>query len=308
VPVIEAALDTVRPAAGAKGIQLQAELDPEASRVLCDPARMQQVVWNLLSNAVKFTPGHGTVKVSLKRVESHVEIGVRDTGQGIGRDFLPHVFDRFRQADSSTTRTHGGLGLGLAIVRHLVELHGGTVNVESEGEGAGASFTVRLPLMTRSAGTSEADTHGYAETEGGREPDCPPSLDGVHVLIVDDEPDARDLLSAALKHCDARVTAVSSANEALDALKQVPPDVLVSDIGMPGADGYELIKKVRALEGENGEPQIPAIALTAYASDSARATALNAGFQKHLAKPIEPSALVETIAGLVKKKETEELP
>jgi signal transduction histidine kinase/CheY-like chemotaxis protein len=298
VPVIEAALDTTRPAAEAKGIQLQAELDPSAGPVLCDPARMQQVAWNLLSNAVKFTPRQGTVRVSLKRFDAHVEMSVSDTGQGIDQDFLPHVFDRFRQADSSTTRRHGGLGLGLGIVRHLVELHGGTVAAESAGDGAGATFTVSLPLMS-----PVSDARPLPEIESGPQLDCEPTLTGVHVLVVDDEPDARDLLTATLMQCEARVTAVASVDEAMSVLKQSPPDVLVSDIGMPVADGYELIQRVRGLEKENGGGQIPAIALTAYASDGARAAAIKAGFQKHLAKPIEPSILVQVIAGLVNKKD-----
>ncbi|MBV9959197.1 MAG: PAS domain S-box protein [Acidobacteria bacterium] len=303
MPVIEAALDTARPAAEAKGIQIQVELDPSASPVLCDPARIQQVVWNLLSNAVKFTPRQGAVRVSLKRFDTHVEVSVSDTGQGISKDFLPHVFDRFRQADSSTTRMHGGLGLGLAIVRHLVELHGGTVRAESEGEGAGATFIVSLPLMPSALDALDGSARPLPEIESAPELDCEPTLVGVHVLVVDDEPDARDLLTAALRQCEARVTAVASADEALRVLAQSPPDVLVSDIGMPVADGYELIQKVRGLEKENGGEQLPAIALTAYASDSARAAALKAGFQKHLAKPIEPSKLVHTIAGLVSKKD-----
>jgi PAS domain S-box-containing protein len=302
VPVIEAALDTSRPAAEAKGIQLQVELDPSASPVLCDPVRIQQVVWNLLSNAVKFTPRQGTVRVSLKRFDSHVEMSVNDTGQGISKDFLPHVFDRFRQADSSTTRAHGGLGLGLAIVRHLVELHGGTVAAESDGDGAGATFIVSLPLMPSAANATEAGGHPLPEIESDPQLDCEPTLIGVHVLVVDDEPDARDLLTATLRQSEARVTAVASADEALRVLKQSPPDVLVSDIGMPVADGYELIQKVRVMEKENGGEPLPAIALTAYASDGARAAALKAGFQKHLAKPIEPSKLVQTIAGLVKNR------
>jgi len=302
VPVIEAALDTARHAFDAKAIQLQVELDPTASHVLCDPARMQQVVWNLLSNAVKFTPRGGQVKVSLKRVQSQVEIGVSDTGPGIAPEFLPHVFDRFRQADSSTTRQHGGLGLGLAIVRHLVELHGGTVSVESKGEGMGATFTVSLPLMIVSNEPEELSGRVLPNIEKHPQLACPPSLEGVRVLVVDDEADARDLLLATLQECEAEVTAVASASEALDAMKQSPPDVIVSDIGMPVADGYELIRKVRQLEGENGGEHIPAIALTAYASAAARAAALEAGFQRHLAKPVEPSKLIETIAGLIKKE------
>jgi PAS domain S-box-containing protein len=305
VPVILAAIDTARPAAKAKGIELETTLDKTASRVLCDPARMQQVVWNLLSNAVKFTPRNGRVEVRLGRVESHVELSVTDTGPGIETDFLPFVFDRFRQADSSTTRMHGGLGLGLAIVRHLMELHGGTVSVESAGEGQGSTFTVSLPLMAISTETSGAGNgRALPEVEDNPTLECAPALDRLRVLVVDDEPDARDLLVATLRQCGAKVTAVASASEALDVLAHSEQDVIVSDIGMPLEDGYMLIRKVREFE-QGRDSQIPAIALTAYASESARHEALEAGFQLHLAKPVEPSTLIEKIAGLVRQKQTQ---
>ncbi len=303
IPVIESAIDTARPAAKAKGIELQIELDPAASHVLCDPARMQQVIWNLLSNAVKFTPQQGRVRVLLNRVESHIEISVSDTGPGIAPDFIPYVFDRFRQADSSTTRAHGGLGLGLAIVRHLVELHGGTVTVENNVHGKGATFTVKLPLMAITALEKSELIGARHQVVSSTQLDCGP-LEGLRILVVDDEPDARDLLVATLEQCGARATAVASAREALDSLKASQPDVLVSDIGMPVEDGYTLIRKVRELEaGQVWKGRVPAIALTAYANDSARFSALEAGFHKHLAKPIEPSILIETIAGLVKEME-----
>ncbi|MBC7911233.1 MAG: PAS domain S-box protein [Pyrinomonadaceae bacterium] len=303
IPVIESALDTVRPAAEAKEIRLQVELDPTASHVLCDPARIQQVAWNLLSNAIKFTPKNGRVRVRLERVESHVEISVKDTGPGINPEFLPYVFDRFRQADSSTTRMHGGLGIGLAIVRHLVELHGGTARVESEGDGHGSTFTVALPLLAVSTNTvGEATEHALPDEKQATLENSL-SLEGLRVLVVDDEPDARELLVVALGQSGARVNAVASAGEALELVAARETDVLVSDIGMPFEDGYMLIRKVRELEREHGAPEMPAVALTAYASETARAQALEAGFQAHLAKPIEPSVLIETISTLMKQKE-----
>jgi PAS domain S-box-containing protein len=304
IPVIESALDTVRPAAEAKEIQLQVELDPAASHVLCDPARIQQVAWNLLSNAIKFTPKNGRVRVRLERVDSHVEISVKDTGPGINPEFLPYVFDRFRQADSSTTRTHGGLGIGLAIVRHLVELHGGTARVESYGDGQGATFTVSLPLLALTANTAEEAKALHALPDVNQATfENSLSLEGLRVLVVDDEPDARDLLIVALGQSGASVKAVASVGDALELLAAGETDVLVSDIGMPFEDGYMLIRNIRELERERGAPELPAIALTAYASETARSQALEAGFQAHLAKPIEPSVLIETISGLMKQKE-----
>ncbi len=301
IPVIEAAIDTARPAAKAKEIKLQIELDPHASHVVCDPARMQQVIWNLLSNAVKFTPRHGLVRMRLMRAGSHIEISVCDTGPGISPEFMPYVFDRFRQADSTTTRAHGGLGLGLAIVRHLVELHGGTVRVESEGEGS--IFTVSLPVMAVSDEYSSRTIPARSNARNSQI-DAWPSLEGLRILVVDDEEDARDLLVATLERCGAQMTAAASTIEALDLLKSAPPDVLVSDIGMPVEDGYMLMRKVRELEQQRAPQQrLPAVALTAYASDGARETALAAGFDIHLAKPVEPLTLIETIAGLVKQEE-----
>jgi PAS domain S-box-containing protein len=295
-PVIEAAIDTARPAAAAKGIQLHTELDPTANRIVCDPARMQQVVWNLLSNAVKFTPKNGRVTVSLKRTDAEVEIGVSDTGPGIAEEFIPHVFDRFRQADSSTTRLHGGLGLGLAIVRHLVELHGGTVKVENRTDGQGTSFVVSLPLTN--VPTAEADA--VAESDRGSLPISTP-LDGVRILVVDDDSDTRDLLVATLLRSGAEPMAVATADEAFDAIRNAPPDVLISDVGMPVEDGYMLMRKVRVLEEQNGSNhRIPAMALTAYVGEGARRTALEAGFHTHLAKPIEPASLIEAIADLLR--------
>jgi signal transduction histidine kinase/ActR/RegA family two-component response regulator len=298
LPVIESAMDTVRPAADAKNIRLQLVLDPAAGPVLGDSERLQQIVWNLLSNAIKFTPKGGRVQVGLKRINSHVEIVVTDTGQGISAEFLPYVFDRFRQADSSITRSFSGLGLGLAIVRQLVELHGGTVHAESLGEGQGATFTVKLPLMAVSPKPSGLEQ--VHPTIGGSVPfDCSPSLNGLRILVVDDEADTRALLIYALEASGAEVVAAASADEAISALTKslIPMDVLISDIGMPDEDGYTLLRRVRALEKEQGG-KIPAVALTAYARTEDRRAALLAGFQFHIAKPVEPGELIAVIANL----------
>ncbi|HLM58582.1 MAG TPA: ATP-binding protein, partial [Pyrinomonadaceae bacterium] len=288
--VVEAAVGVVRPAASAEGIQLQAVFEPGDNRVSGDPARLQQVVWNLLSNAVKFTPRGGRVQVRLGRSDSHAEIAVSDTGAGIAPEFLPHVFERFRQADMGTSRLHGGLGLGLAIVRHLVELHGGTVRAESEGEGRGATVTVRLPV-------TKADGAKPSEQAGAAPSPAPPSLEGVKVLAVDDEADARNLLTEVLSRRGAEVLAASSAAEALGLLKTWRPHVLLSDIGMPYGDGYSLIRQVRALPEELGG-RTPAAALTAYAGEEDRARALASGYHAHLSKPIEPDELSAVVARL----------
>jgi PAS domain S-box-containing protein len=298
--VIEAAVDTVLPAAEAKGIRLQRVLDSGASMVSGDPARLQQVVWNLVSNAIKFTPRGGRAQIRLERINSHVEIIVTDTGYGISPDVLPYVFDRFRQADSTITRMQGGLGLGLAIVRHLVELHGGTVEAESAGPGQGSTFTVKLPLIalrpTELRKTVEEDRVHPAQ--GASVPfHCPPELDGLHILVVDDEEDTRVLVATVLEKCAARVTSAGSAVEALALLKELRPDVLVSDLGMPEEDGYSLIRKVRALPAEEGG-RTPAVALTAYARVEDRLKVLRSGFQTHLPKPVEPAELVAVVANV----------
>lgn len=298
--VIEAAVDTALPAADAKDIRLQRVLDSGASMVSGDSTRLQQVVWNLLSNAIKFTPKGGRVQVRLERINSHVEIVISDTGQGMSADILPFIFERFRQADSTSTRAHGGLGLGLAIVRHLVELHGGTVEAESAGVGQGATFTVKLPLIAMrsvdlSSERSEDRVHPTASSDVPFE--CPPVLDGLHVLVVDDEEDARVFVKTVLEQCGARVSVARSAAEALAALKKLRPDVLVSDLGMPEEDGYSLIKQVRALPSEEGG-RTPAAALTAYARVEDRMKVLRSGFQIHLPKPIEPAELVTVVANL----------
>jgi PAS domain S-box-containing protein len=297
---IEAAVEAVRPAAEAKGVRLQKVIDTGLVSVPGDPMRLQQVVWNLLSNAIKFTPRGGRVQVRLERVNSHVEIAVSDTGAGIAPEFLPHVFDRFRQADGTTTRRQGGLGLGLSIVRHLVELHGGTVRADSPGEGRGSTFTVLLPVApVYSSHTSEERVHPAArETLPAFE--CPERLDGLRVLLVDDEPDTREMLKAGLGRCGAELTVAASAAEALTEIRKRPPDVLVSDIGMPEEDGYELIRKVRALPAEQGG-NVPAIALTAYARTEDRLQALRAGYQMHVTKPVELTELAAVVASLARR-------
>jgi len=298
--LIESSINAVLPAADAKGIRLQRVLDSGASMVSGDPARLQQVIWNLLSNAIKFTPKEGKVQIRLERINSHVEIIVTDSGQGISPDVLPHIFERFQQADSTTTRAHSGLGLGLAIVRHLVEMHGGTVEAESGGEGQGATFIVKLPLVVvRSLNVRRAsDAERVHPTASPGVPfHCPPELDGLRLLIVDDEEDTRTLLKMVLEKCGAQVTVAASAQEALTSLKESRPDVLVSDLGMPEEDGYSLIKKVRALSAADGG-QTPAAALTAYARVEDRMRVLRSGFQIHLPKPIEPAELVAVVANL----------
>lgn len=295
VSVIEAAIDSARPAAEAKIIRLQPVLDPATGPVAGDSDRLQQIVWNLLSNAIKFTPKQGRVQVLLEQINSHVEITVSDTGKGISAEFLPYVFERFRQADSTTTRTHSGLGLGLAIVRHLVELHGGTVHAESLGEGQGAMFIVKLPLMPVRLSSSDPERVHPRAGSGVPFGDLP-SLDGLQVLVVDDEADAREFITAVLEQCGAAVTAIASAKEALEVIEP-KLDVLVSDIGMPEEDGYALINQVRSLTPEQGG-RIPAAALTAYAREEDRTKALLAGFQLHVSKPVSPAELAAVVANL----------
>jgi len=296
---IEAAIEALTPAAVAKGVRVQKILDTGMVAVPGDPVRLQQVIWNLLSNAIKFTPRDGRVQVRLERVNSHVEIVVSDTGQGISNDFLPFVFDRFRQADQRTSRQHGGMGLGLAIVRHLVELHGGTVRAASPGEGQGATFTVQLPVAPMSVATEAARAHPSAR-DFLPKAEILDRLDGLRVLVVDDEPDTRDLLSAGLGKCGAEVIVAASAKEAFAAIKEKLPDVLVSDIGMPEQDGYEMIRRLRTLPPEQGG-KIPAIALTAYARLEDRMHALRAGYQMHVPKPVELAELVAVAASLAKR-------
>lgn len=289
--VVEAVVESARPAAEAKGLRLETSLDPMPLFV-CDKGRLRQIVWNVLSNALKFTPKGGEVRVRLCQVDGNAEIIVSDTGIGIDPAFLPHVFERFTQADSSATREHGGLGLGMAIVHHLVELHGGTVDAESPGENQGATFTVRLPLRSLAEAAEPV-------SEGPCPRDVPldqlPVLDGISVLVVDDEPNAREVVTAILLQRGARVTAVGSAREALEAIALELPDVVVSDIGMPGEDGYSLMREIRSHDAEHGG-QIPAIALTAYASARDSLAALSVGYHRHVPKPIVPAELVNAVA------------
>ena len=260
-----------------------------------DPARLQQIIWNLLSNAVKFTPKGGSIDVAISQVESSAEIVIRDTGIGISREFLPLVFERFRQAESVATRSHRGMGLGLAIVRHLVELHGGTVTAESEGEGKGSTFTIRLPLA---AVKYSGDVLIERDINKGNGHDH--ALEGLRILLVEDEPDASELIALVLKGSGAHVEAVESVGDALQRLPLFIPDVLLSDIGLPVESGYDLIRKVRSLDTNMNK--VPAIALTAFATENDRKKTLSAGFQAHLAKPVEPGDLVRTIQTLINGK------
>ncbi|MFL6214915.1 MAG: PAS domain S-box protein [Blastocatellia bacterium] len=299
--VVEAALDVVRPAAAAKEIRLQTTLDPQAGPVSGDPERLQQVVWNLLSNAVKFTPKDGRVQVCLERQNSHVTLTVSDDGKGINADFLPFVFDRFRQAEAGFTRAHGGLGLGLAIVRNLVELHGGSVYATSNGDGQGATFTINLPLMSVRPRRSTMTTPAQVEPSRTRSTpiDCPPPLTGLRLFIVEDDKDSRVLLKTMLEQCEAEVCVAESAAKALSLLDEWKPDLLISDIEMPGEDGYSLIRKIRS-RGKAGRQRLPAIALTAHARAEDRVRALTAGFDAHVAKPVEATELVTVILSLAR--------
>jgi signal transduction histidine kinase/ActR/RegA family two-component response regulator/PAS domain-containing protein len=294
--VIERAVETVRPAAAAKNIDIRLVLDPKASPVLGDPERLQQVIWNLLSNAVKFSPKGRDVLVILRKRDSSVDVVIEDNGQGIEPSFLPHVFERFRQADPSTTRTKTGLGLGLAIVRNLIELHGGTVTAESEGVGRGATFCVCLPISPVRA-PSFTRPPALQLAASGPKIECPPELAGIHVLVVDDEEDARDLVAELLVQCQVKVSTAASVPEALRIVEAERPTVIVSDIGMPEEDGYSLIRKLRALPPSKGG-NIPAVALTAYARTEDRTKTLVAGFNMHIPKPVEATELLAVLASL----------
>lgn len=293
---VGAVVESLRPTAMAKRIRIEAELDEEAGPVLADSGRMQQVLWNLVSNAVKFTPGGGLVEVALWREGEQMAIRVRDNGPGIHADFLPHVFDRFRQADTSTTRQHGGLGLGLSIVRQLVELHGGTVMVDSAGEGQGASFTVRLPLQPALPDWRLAPA---ASGDDGERPDAAalPDLSGMRVLALDDDPDSLEVLRTILAAAGAHVAVARTPHEALALLRTERPHLLISDIGMPGMDGFEFIGRVRALD-DIGLCLMPALALSAFARKEDRDRACANGFTDYLVKPVSPSLLVEAVAAL----------
>ena len=295
--IIDEAVSSAQAAADAKGVRLMTALSSTAL-VHGDAGRLQQIVWNLVTNAIKFTPKDGVVKVTLRRLGGHVQVEVTDSGQGIPSDFLPHVFQRFRQADSSVTRRHGGLGLGLAIVKNLVEMHGGSVEAASEGEGQGSTFSVRLPLApTRSDGETReavAETLRIAPSRLGN------LLAGVVVMVVDDEPDSRELMQRLLEDAGARVMVSSSARDACEQLEHgLVPDIIVSDIGMPEVDGYDFMQRVRWMDGPVAA--VPAAALTALARVEDRKRALMAGYQTHLAKPVDPAELVAMVASLTRR-------
>jgi len=299
--VVRDALATVAPAAEAKGVRLQPVLEPDVGRVSGDPDRLQQVFWNLLSNAVKFTPRGGRVQLRLQRVNSHVELTVSDTGIGIREEFVPHLFERFRQGDSTTTRAHGGLGLGLAIARRIVELHGGRIEAFSPGEGKGATFRVALPVMiVHQEVQGERRVHPRAASRDAAVEF--PALPNILVLAVDDDPDALSLVREILESAGARVRTAGSAIDALESIAAEMPDVLVSDLGMPAIDGFELIRRVRQMAGAGRD--LPAAALTAYARSEDRAKTLRSGFEMHLAKPIDPSELIAAVASLARRRST----
>jgi len=293
--VIQLTLEAVTPEAESKGVRIESTIEPEFPAISGDADRLQQIIWNLLSNAIKFTPAGGTVHVRLRRVVSEAEISITDSGIGIDPQFLPHVFDRFRQANSATTRAHGGLGLGLSIVRELVELHEGSAQVHSEGHGKGATFIIRLPIAGPKSTSEKTHSAGISDKLAGLGSQT--SLDGLKILVVDDEQDTRDFVRAVLEKCGSEVTTASSAAEALGAFEAQHPDFLISDVGMPGEDGYWLIGRVRALRADQGG-QIPALALTAYARTADRLRVLRSGFQIHLPKPVEPTELIVAVASL----------
>jgi CheY-like chemotaxis protein/two-component sensor histidine kinase len=298
--VVRDAVETLMPAAEAKQLRVQTVFDSEAAPISGDPDRLQQIVWNLVSNSVKFTAKGGRIQVRVERVDSHVDIVVSDTGIGIKPAFLPHVFERFRQGDSTTTRQFGGLGLGLAIVRHLVELHGGTVHAASAGEGEGATFRVRLPLMIVHPAPPVGDRRRRDAGAGRVVPSSAGKLDGLHVLVVDDDNDALSLVREILELAAARVTTVDDGQQALDLLQDARPNVLIADVGMPGLDGLELIRRLRQ-SADAHVRATPAIALTAYARADDRVLALESGFEMHLAKPADPAELVAAVLAVARR-------
>jgi PAS domain S-box-containing protein len=299
------AVDTMRTSASAKGVRLQTVIDPLNATILGDPNRLQQVFWNLLSNSIKFTPKHGRIQVLLQRVNSHVEVSVIDTGEGISPDFLPYIFNRFQQADASTTRRYGGLGLGLAIVKNLVELHGGTVRAKSGGVGKGATFIVSLPLTVFHPPPDQGERE-HPKSKALALP-VPPtiSLEGLRILAVDDDADARSLLRVLLESAGATAYLASSAKEGLEQLLRRPVDVLICDIGMPETDGYALIRQIRTL-GDPEKSGVAAVALTAYARLEDRMAAIQAGFQNHLPKPVEPAELLAVVSSLASPRSRRE--
>jgi signal transduction histidine kinase/ActR/RegA family two-component response regulator len=297
--VINAALDSVQLAADAKEIQLAVTLDPSARQTIGDSNRLQQVVWNLLANAIKFTPSKGHIEVKVERAGNFAQLCVSDSGQGISPEFLPFIFDRFRQADGTSTRQHGGLGLGLSIVRQLVELHGGTIKAESKGAGKGATFIIKLPLApsNKRGSRREGVTGRLASKTEDVSVSVMPQLDGVRVLLVDDDPDTLQILSVMLEEAKASVQIAASVHEAFEVLEWYTPNVLVSDLAMPDEDGFSLIGKLRQAENGNGR-HIPAVALTSYVRVEDRAEALSAGFNVFVPKPVQPEELVTAIANL----------
>jgi len=297
--LIQAVVDDVRPAANARSINLETAFDSDVGAILGDRDRLQQIVWNLLTNAIKFTPKGGEVHVRLERNDSRVLITFKDSGQGIASEHLPHVFERFRQADSSNTRSNGGLGLGLSIVRQLVELHRGTVTAESSGENAGATFRVMLPVPTLHEVPNAAEKTD-PENERNSPPTAQYSLNGLRVLVVDDDQDTRELVAAVLMPCGAEVVSVGSATEALDQMKQQRFDLLISDIGMPAMNGYDLISRIRQLGEERGG-RTPAVALTAYAGIDDRERALAAGYEMHIPKPFVAAELISAAIFLTER-------
>jgi len=298
--LVEAAVEAVRPSFEAKNIKVETVLEAEACTVAGDPNRIQQIIWNLLSNAVKFTPAEGQVRIELKRCEPFICVSVKDSGIGIKKEFLPYIFDRFRQADGSTTRVHGGLGLGLSIVKHLVQLHDGSVEVESDGSNLGATFTVSFPIATNGLPNVSVEHERPGENHG-LQPEFSQILDGLRILVVDDEADSRELISAILRRCGGVVKCCDSTAAALKTFRAWKPHLLVSDIGMPVEDGYTLIKKLRQMRLKAAK-EVPAIALTAYATKEDKARALASGFQVHVPKPIEPATLIRSVASLMNRK------
>jgi signal transduction histidine kinase/CheY-like chemotaxis protein len=294
--VIAAAVESLRFAAEARQIRVQTILDSNAGPIAGDFERLQQVVWNLLSNAIKFTPKGGSVQIVLGRVDSHIEIRVTDTGRGLKPEFLPFIFNRFTQGEAVTTRTHGGLGMGLAIAKAIMELHGGTISAASEGEGKGATFGLTLLLMpiSRDVPTERAHPHaGWSKISLG----CPPEVAGLKILAVDDDADTCDMIRAALEQCGVKVETATSADAGFEAFRSFHPDVLISDVGMPDVDGYEFIRRIREFERPL-RTQVPAVALTAFARIEDRVKSLAAGYQMHVAKPVEPGELLTIVASL----------
>jgi signal transduction histidine kinase/CheY-like chemotaxis protein len=310
--IVDTVINSLRPAADAKQLQVETAIDPAAGPILGDPARVQQIVTNLFSNAIKFTPEGGRIQVRLERVDSYARLEVKDTGVGIVPEDLPHIFERFKQADSSNVRAHGGLGLGLAIVDYLVRQQSGSVYVESDGPGKGATFIVEFPLTSSEVITSDLGRIDLFSEQAQlmlekSETFNEKKLKDLRILVVEDDPDTRDLLQTILERCGASVRTAESSNAALREIARGIPDVLISDIGMAGENGYELIKKVRSLEPEQGG-RVPAVALTAYAAAADRRRALLAGFQTHLAKPVEPDELLAVIASLSSQQESSGSP